>query len=84
MIAGSKAKYKGEGTINGEGNYGFMITAYDGQYDGNSEIDSFRMKIWDVATEEVVYDNKMNASDDQYVGTELGAYCSIDRGKTWH
>jgi hypothetical protein len=29
VIAGHKAKYKGTGTINGEGNYGFMLSATD-------------------------------------------------------
>ena len=31
LIAGAKAKYKGDGSINGSGNYGFMLTATDGQ-----------------------------------------------------
>ena len=30
VVAGSQAKYKGTGTINGEGNYGFMLSAVDG------------------------------------------------------
>ncbi len=34
VIAGARAKYKGTGTINGSGNYGFMITAIDGQING--------------------------------------------------
>jgi len=70
VIAGTdKAKYKGTGTINGEGNYGFMLTAVD---NGNSG-DTFRIKIWDKdAGDGVVYDNKLGESNDSYDGTLIG------------
>ena len=45
MISGAKAQYQGTGTIDREGNYGFMLTVIDGQVDGGE--DTFRMKIWD-------------------------------------
>jgi hypothetical protein len=48
---GTNAQFKGYGTINGAGNYGFMLWAGDGSPD------TFRIKIWDATTEEVVYDN---------------------------
>lgn len=58
VIAGSLAKYKGTGTINGEGNYGFMITARDGQIGGGGGVDTFRIKIWvDGDETQVVFDN---------------------------
>jgi len=57
VIAGTKAQYKGAGTINGAGNYGFMLTAIDGTPD------KFRIKIWDKVTAEVIYDNQLGASD---------------------
>jgi hypothetical protein len=67
VVAGANAKYKGVGTINGEGNYGFMLTATDGSPD------TFRIKIWDKDNgDEVVYDNKMGADDDGHDGTEIG------------
>lgn len=44
VVAGNKAKFKGYGTINGQGSYGFMITATDGDADGG--VDTFRIKIW--------------------------------------
>ena len=70
VIAGKdKAKYKGVGTINGEGNYGFMITAVD---NGNGG-DTFRIKIWDRDSGNgVVYDNHMGSGDDAYDGTTIG------------
>jgi hypothetical protein len=51
------AQFKGSGTINGEGNYEFMIYAQDG---GNRGIDSFRIKIWTYVdgAEIVIYDNQ--------------------------
>ena len=58
VIAGPLAKYKGTGTINGEGNYGFLITARDGQITGGGGIDTFRIKIWDENNPDlIVFDN---------------------------
>jgi hypothetical protein len=56
VVAGSKAQYKGTGTINGEGSYGFMLTARDGGR--TSTPDAVRVRIWDLATGTVVYDNQ--------------------------
>jgi len=72
VIAGARAKYKGLGTINGAGNYGFMLTATDAELTSSTDVDLFRIKIWDRDTDEVVYDNKMGADDDGYAGTEIG------------
>jgi hypothetical protein len=72
VVAGARAKYKGEGTINGEGDYGFMLTATDAALTPSTDVDLFRIKIWDKATDNVVYDNKMGANDDEYDGTEIG------------
>jgi len=63
VIAGAKAQYKGEGTINGAGTYKFILTAIDGDLLGKGKPDMFRMKIWDKATGKLVYDNKLGASD---------------------
>jgi hypothetical protein len=55
VVTGSNfAKFKGEGTINGQGNYKFQIWA------GDNSPDTFRIKIWDAITGDVVYDNGMN------------------------
>jgi hypothetical protein len=54
VVAGMKAQFKGSGTINGAGNYNFMLTAEDG---GNQGQDTFRIKIWETTTDLVVYDN---------------------------
>jgi hypothetical protein len=71
VIAGAKAQYKGTGTINGEGNYGFMLTAIDGDIKGG--VDKFRMKIWDKDNnDEIVYDNQLGDSDDSDPTTIIG------------
>jgi hypothetical protein len=57
VVTGSNyAKYKGIGTINGDGAYKFMLWAGDG------EPDTFRIKIWEEVDEAeyIVYDNGFN------------------------
>jgi WD40 repeat protein len=71
VVAGPHAKFKGNGTINGSGDYGFMLTATDGQESGGGEVDKFRIKIWDKATDHVVYDNKLGVLDDQNDAQEI-------------
>jgi hypothetical protein len=61
VIAGAKAQYKGEGTINGAGSYRFMLTAIDGDLLGTGKADMFRIKIFD--SNGIVYDNNYGASD---------------------
>ena len=65
VIAGSKAMFKGTGTINGEGSYGFLVSSVDG------DPDKFRIKIWYLDSESVVYDNQSGALDDELPTTEL-------------
>ena len=51
-MGGTNAQYKGSGTINGTGDYRFMIWAGDGSPD------TFRIKIWyEDGGEVLVYDN---------------------------
>jgi beta-xylosidase/uncharacterized protein YjdB len=55
VVSGSQVQYQGTGTINGTGDYRFLITAVDG---GTTGGDRFQMKIWDKTTGTVVYENK--------------------------
>jgi hypothetical protein len=59
--AGENAQFKGDGTINGTGDYKFMLWA--GDHDSG---DTFRIKIWEETSggENVVYDN----GTDQVIG----------------
>lgn len=73
VVAGARAQYKGTGTINGSGSYGFMLTVTDGQVSGGGGTDRFRIKIWDKNNgDAVVYDNQMGATDDAQPATSLG------------
>jgi hypothetical protein len=71
VISGAKAQYKGSGTVNGTGDYGFLLTATDGQLSG-SGIDTFRLKIWDKATDTVVYDNQLGDDDTADASNAIG------------
>ena len=65
VIAGAKAMYKGTGTINGQGNYGFMLSAIDEDITPSTDVDLFRIKIWDKDNnDEVIYDNQLGEDDD--------------------
>lgn len=71
VVAGPKAQFKGYGTINGEGDYGFMLTAVDGQLNGGGGVDKFRIKIWDKATGTIIYDNQLGDADDADATTAI-------------
>lgn len=64
VVAGQKAQFKGEGTVNGEAGYGFMLSAIDG------DPDTFRIKI--TGPGGLVYDNQIGASDTADPSTALG------------
>jgi PKD repeat protein len=73
VVAGHRAKYKGEGTINGIGNYGFMLSAIDEKLTPSTDVDLFRIKIWDKDYDDLtVYDNQMEADEDADPATAIG------------
>ena len=55
---GFRAQYQGSGTINGSGNYGFLVTITD-----KGQIDTFRIRIWNKVGGAIVYDNEPGALD---------------------
>ncbi|MNF56939.1 hypothetical protein D3C84_384480 [compost metagenome] len=73
VISGAKATYRGIGTVNGSGNYGFMVSAIDGQITGGGGVDKFRIKIWNIDSgNTVVYDNQIGFADNVDATTTLG------------
>jgi FtsP/CotA-like multicopper oxidase with cupredoxin domain len=65
VVAGAKAQYKGIGTVNGAGNYGFLLTATDGQLSGGGGVDKFRLKVTDNDNGgALVYDNALGSPED--------------------
>ncbi|MCX2744459.1 PKD domain-containing protein [Mangrovivirga sp. M17] len=69
VIAGQKAMYKGSGTINGFGNYKFMLSAIDGTTKADG--DRFRMQIWDMS-DNIIYDNQPEDDENADAATYLG------------
>ena len=65
VIANKKALIKGNGTVNAEGSFGFMISAIDGDYKDATDDDTLRIKIWNKDSDEVVYDNMIGEEDDE-------------------
>jgi DNA-binding beta-propeller fold protein YncE len=63
VVAGARAQFKGTGEINGVSGYGFLLTATDGQQPGGGGVDKFRIKIWNIATNALVYDNAAGSDD---------------------
>jgi hypothetical protein len=67
VLSGSMAQYQGTGTINGAGNYGFILTAVDGDVNGGTAPDTFRIRIWDgtqgngTTSAGLIYDNNASA-----------------------
>ncbi len=60
VVAGPMAQFKGSGTVNGGGDYGFLLTAKDSALNGGPPDDTFRIKIWEKAGETNVYDKGSN------------------------
>jgi hypothetical protein len=64
VISGTtQAQYKGTGTINGTGTYGFILTAVDGDNFGTRKPDAFRLKIWEKVSGKTVYDNQLGKAE---------------------
>ncbi|MBT5774195.1 MAG: hypothetical protein HOH95_07445 [Dehalococcoidia bacterium] len=72
VVGGARAQFKGTGVINGAGDYGFLLTAVDGDLPGGGGVERFRIKIWDVATDIVVYDNQAGSDDGTPLATAIG------------
>ena len=64
VVTGPHAKFKGSGTINGDSDYGFMMTATDGQQNGGGGVDRLRIKIWVKSTGAIIYDNQIGDAED--------------------
>lgn len=63
VVNGPRGQYQGTGTINNSGNFGFMVTIYDGSPLTPPQPETFRMKIWDMTSGAIVYDSQMGAPD---------------------
>jgi hypothetical protein len=71
VISGSRATYRGTGTINGQTGFKFMLVAIDGNWNGENNPDRFRIKISTLA-EEVIYDNQIDSDENTEDASILG------------
>lgn len=62
VSGGFKATYKGYGTVNGNGNYQFLVTVIDADQTTNYSTDLYRIKIWD--GNGIAYDNNLGNTED--------------------
>jgi hypothetical protein len=72
VVAGAKAQFKGSGTINGAGDFAFMLTAVDGQVNGGGGTDKFRFKVWNKSDSAIIYDTQLGAADGDNPSVPLG------------
>jgi len=63
VVSGPMAQYKGSGTINGAGNYNFLLTGRDGGLAGGNTPDGFRIKITDPVSGATIYDNLLSTDN---------------------
>ena len=77
VVAGPRVQFKGDGTINGAGNFGFFVVGTDGKLVSGEQPDRFRIKIWnkDIGDSDnddaLVYDNEFGDADDADPITEI-------------
>jgi len=72
VVSGTRAQFKGSGTVNGAEGFRFMISAVDGDLNAGRPTDGFRIRIWDETSGGVIYDNQMGAEDRSSATTALG------------
>jgi PKD repeat protein len=63
VINQDHAWIQGSATLDGTGNYGFLVTLIDGSKASPQTPDRYRIKIWQKGTMAVVYDNEMGRDD---------------------
>jgi hypothetical protein len=70
VISGNQAQYQGSGTVNGAGNFGFLVTAVQGS---GTTPDMLRIKVWDKNNNNgFVYDTQPGAATTAAPTTPLG------------
>ena len=63
VVGPARGAYRGTGTINGAGNYSFLLSVVDGDDIAAGVVDKLRLKITNKATGSLIYDSQMGAPD---------------------
>lgn len=69
VVSGRKGTYRGEGELNKVPGYRFTVVGFDGGWNGGTDPDRFRIKIW--GPNGVVYDNGLGADENADDATVL-------------
>jgi hypothetical protein len=64
VIHGERLICQGSGTLNGSAGYRYLLSAIDGQALDLHAQDRLRVKIWNDATGDIIYDNEAGTTDD--------------------
>ena len=80
VVTNYKAFYKGEGAVNDEPGYHFIISVIHGAKKSSSVPDKFRIKIWD-ASKNAVYDNQFGERMESATADIAGGNIVIHDGK---
>ena len=76
VVKGPRASFKGKGSVNGGGEFGFLVTVVDAA-DG----DRFRLRIWEIDTPaRVIFDNAPEHEVGSAAGTALGGGSIVIHG----
>jgi hypothetical protein len=72
VVAGARATFRGEGMLNGVGGFGVLVTVIDGGNPAGHTTDAIRIRIWDLSTGGVVFDNRREEDEDSDAATGMG------------
>ncbi len=80
VVTASMGQFTGRGTINGKGDYGFVLSAIDGSRAVGGGPDKLRMRIWRRSDGQPIYDNQHGAPDGDAPITALACGVIIVQG----
>jgi hypothetical protein len=72
VVDGDEAVYQGTGRVNGHSGYSFVVSMVDG---GHHASDAFRIRIWDTATGDVIYDTQPGDPTDARADVPISRGC---------
>jgi hypothetical protein len=71
-VSSPQAQFSGIGSVNGAAGYDFLVTGLVGKLQGKKVPDKLRIKVWNHATGQVVYDNQQGAPNNAAPAVALG------------
>lgn len=72
IVFGQEANFKGKGTINGKGGYGFLVAIVNHALNLNNPNDRLRLMIWEEESGRIVYDNQAGDAEEATAINRIG------------